>query len=96
MRKCWPFAAILAVLLIGSGRARAQTAEAQLKVEVKLAVPRLVQGVQITQTLRGLALATLEWHVEKAQDAAAFIRRLIRPLRMPASRGDSAPPDGSG
>ena len=76
MRTSSVAAVVLTLLLTGSGKLNAQTADIQQSVETKLALTRLGYGVRIAESFQVLAQTALEESVKNLQRTGAVLRRL--------------------
>jgi hypothetical protein len=73
-------AIVIALLLAGTGKLNAQTAEIQQMVATKLALKRLAGRVRIAESIKVLAEAALEEPIRKLQRTGVYLRHLYERL----------------
>ena len=80
-------AAVLTLVLLGSGKLNAQTADVQRTADTKLAIARLERGMRIASSIQVLAEAALDEATRNLQRTGVLLHRLFDRL--------SARPGGS-
>ena len=82
-------AVVIAILIIGSGKLNAQTADIQQTVNTKLAVTRLRCGVRIAESIRVLAETAWKDSVRNLQRTGTALHRFYD--RLTKRSGDPMP-----